>query len=104
NTGELDTNYLTGAFSTPGHVRLDRPGNEIQADHANGNWKSKQALLSGNVWLRDQNGTLTNFSSGSVSGHKPATLTCDSLQTDGVAKIYTAVGHVHFVQGTSTVT
>jgi lipopolysaccharide assembly outer membrane protein LptD (OstA) len=103
-TGEFNSNYLTGAFSTPGHVRLQRPGSEIQADRSSGNWKSHQALLSGNVWLRDQNGVLTNFSSGTVSSHQPATLTCDTLQIDGVGKIYTAVGHVHFAQGASSVT
>jgi len=103
-TGEFAYNYQSGAFSTPTHITLTRPGSEIRADRANGNTKSKQALLSGNVWLRDQNGVLTNFSSGTVSSHQPATLTCDTLQIDGVGKIYTAVGHVHFAQGASSVT
>ena len=103
-TGEFAYNYQSGAFSTPTHITLTRPGSEIRADRANGNTKTKQALLSGNVWLRDQNGVLTNFSSGTMSSRQPAVLTCDSLQIDGVGKIYTAVGHVHFVQGASSVT
>lgn len=103
-TGQFSYNYQSGAFSTPVHITLTRPGSEIRADSANGNTKSKQALLSGNVWLRDQNGVLTNFSSGTMSGHQPAILTCDSLQIDGTGKIYTAIGHVHFTQGASSVT
>jgi len=104
STGELDWNYQTGAFTTPGHVRLQRPGSEIQANRATGNTKSKQAYLTGNVWLHDQNGVLTNFGGGTAGGSKPATLTCDTLQIDGVTKIYTATGHVHFSQGGSYVT
>lgn len=102
-TGELDWNYQSGAFTTPGHVSLTRPGSQIQANRASGNTKTKQATLTGNVWLHDQNGVLTNFSGG-AGGNKPATLTCDNLQIDGVSKIYTATGHVHFTQGGSSVT
>jgi lipopolysaccharide assembly outer membrane protein LptD (OstA) len=103
STGELDWNYQSGAFTTPGHVRLTRTGSDIQADRANGNTKTKQADLSGNVSLHDRNGVLTNFGGG-VGGSKPATLTCDNLQIDGVTKIYTATGSVHFAQGGSYVT
>lgn len=103
-TGELDWNYQTGAFSTPGHVHLQRPGSDIQADRANGNTKTKQATLNGNVFLHDQNGVLTNFGGGSSSRSRPATLTCDNLQIDGVSKVYTATGHVHFTQGGSSMT
>lgn len=104
NTGEFQWNYQTGAFSTPVRITLVRPGSQISADRANGNTKTKQALLTGNVQLHDQNGVLTNFAGATVHGNKPATLTCDSLQIDGVGKIYTAVGHVHFTQGTSFAT
>jgi lipopolysaccharide assembly outer membrane protein LptD (OstA) len=102
STGELDWNYQSGAFSTPGHVHLTRTGSDIQADRANGNTKTKQAYLSGHVSLHDNNGVLTNF--GGASKSKPATLTCDNLQIDGVTKIYTATGSVHFTQGGSYVT
>jgi lipopolysaccharide assembly outer membrane protein LptD (OstA) len=104
STGELDWNYQSGAFTTPGHVVLTRPGSDIQAGRASGNTKTKQALLSGNVALHDQNGVLTNFGGGALGRARPATLTCDTLQIDGVAKIYTATGHVHFMQGGSSVT
>jgi lipopolysaccharide assembly outer membrane protein LptD (OstA) len=104
STGELDWNYQSGAFSTPGHVRLTRTGSDIQADRANGNTKTKQAYLQGNVSLNDRNGSLTGMGSGTPGGAKPAALTCDNLQIDGVTKIYTATGHVHFTQGGSFVT
>ncbi|HEX5274029.1 MAG TPA: LPS export ABC transporter periplasmic protein LptC [Candidatus Rubrimentiphilum sp.] len=104
STGELDWNYQTGSFTTPGHVRLTRTGSDIEANRANGNTKTRQAFLQGNVSLHDRNGVLTNFGGGTLGGSKPATLTCDALQIDGVTKIYTATGHVHFVQGGSYVT
>jgi lipopolysaccharide export system protein LptC len=97
NTGEVDTNWQTGAFSAPVPVLLTRPGSKIQASRATGNFKSKQAVLSGNVRVYDQSGTLTNF----ASNRKPSSLTCDSLQVDGISKIYVATGSVHFTQGSS---
>jgi len=102
--GELDFNFQTGAFSTPQQVVLTRTGSEIRANRANGNTKTKQAYLTGNVWLHDQNGVLTNYGGGALGGSKPATLTCDTLQIDGVTKINTDVGRVHFTQGGSYVT
>ncbi len=97
NTGEVDTNWQTGAFSAPVPVLLTRPGSKIQANRASGNFKSKQAVLSGNVRVYDQSGTLTNF----ASNGKPSSLTCDALQVDGISKIYVATGSVHFSQGAS---
>lgn len=102
STSEFETNYSVGTFSAPSHITLTRPGSEIQADRAEGNFKSKQATLSGGVILHDDNGLLTNFAGGATGSNKPATLTCDSLQIDGVDKIYTAIGRVHFSQGTSS--
>lgn len=102
NTGEMVFNYESGNFSSPTQLTLTRPGNEIRADRGNGNYKTKQATLIGHVWLHDQNGTLTNFAGG--ARNKPATLTCDTLQIDGIGKIYTAIGRVHFTQGASFVT
>lgn len=97
NTGEVDTNWQSGAFSAPVPVLLVRPGARIQADRATGNFKTKQAVLSGNVRVYDESGSLTNFG----GNHKPSSLTCDSLQVDGVSKIYVATGNVHFRQGAS---
>jgi lipopolysaccharide assembly outer membrane protein LptD (OstA) len=101
-TGQLDANWQTGSFSTPGHIILTRPGSEIQADRAVGNFKNHSATLTGNVVLHDNSGVLTNFT-GQTGSHQPATLTCDNLMIDGVTKTYIATGNVHFMQGGSDV-
>ena len=101
-TGELNANWESGNFTTPGRIVLKRPGSDIQADHANGNFKSHQATLTGNVVLHDNNGVLTNFA-GQQGRPQPATLTCDNLTIDGTNKTYVATGNVHFTQGGSDV-
>lgn len=101
-TGQLDANWQTGAFSTPGRIVLTRPGSDISAERAIGNWKTHSATLTGNVVLHDNNGVLTNFA-GQAGSHAPATLTCDTLTIDGVSKTYVATGNVHFIQGGSDV-
>jgi len=97
NTGQVDANWITGAFSTPVTVTMVRPGASIQADRATGNFKTHQAVLSGDVRLHDQTGSLTNF----AGNRSPSSLTCDTLQIDGTGKIYVATGRVHFTQGAS---
>lgn len=101
-TGELNANWETGNFNTPGRIVLRRPGSDIQADRAVGNFKTHDATLTGNVVLHDNNGVLTNFA-GQTGRPQPATLTCDNLVIDGKAKTYTATGNVHFTQGPSRV-
>lgn len=101
-TGQLDANWQSGTFSTPGRIELTRPGSDISADRATGNWKTHSATLTGNVVLHDNNGVLTNFA-GQSGSHAPATLTCDNLAIDGVNKTYVATGNVHFIQGGSDV-
>lgn len=101
-TGQLDANWQTGAFSTPGHIELTRPGSDISANRAVGNFKTHSATLTGNVVLHDNNGVLTNFA-GQNGSKAPATLTCDNLAIDGVSKTYVATGNVHFLQGGSDV-
>lgn len=100
-TGQLDANWQTGNFTTPGRVVLTRPGSDIQADRATGNFKQHQATLTGHIVLHDNNGVLTNFA-GQNGSHAPATLTCDNLSIDGTTKTYVATGSVHFTQGGST--
>ncbi len=97
STGQLDANWQSGNFSTPGRIVLTRPGSDIEADHATGNFKSHQATLTGSVVLHDSNGALTGFA-GQAGSHAPATLTCDNLNIDGVSKTYVATGNVHFNQ------
>ena len=101
-TGELNANWDSGNFTTPGRIVLTRPGSDIQADHATGNFKTHQATLTGNVVLHDNNGVLTNFA-GQTGRPQPATLTCDNLNIDGTSKTYVATGKVHFSQGGSEV-
>jgi lipopolysaccharide assembly outer membrane protein LptD (OstA) len=101
-TSQVDSNWQTGAFSVPNHLTLTRPGSDISADRAVGNFKTHSATLTGNVVLHDNNGVLTNFA-GQTGSHAPATLTCDNLTMDGVSKTYIATGNVHFVQGGSDV-
>ena len=101
-TGQLDANWQTGNFTTPGRVVLTRPGSDIEADHAIGNFKQHQATLNGHVVLHDNNGVLTNFA-GQPGSRAPASLTCDNLAIDGATKTYVATGNVHFTQGATEV-
>ena len=98
STGQLDTNWSSGTFNTPGHIVLTRPGSSIEADHATGNFKTHQATLTGSVVLHDNNGVLTGFA-GQGPSHVPATLTCQNLYIDGPSKTYVATGNVFFSQG-----
>lgn len=102
-TVQLDTNWQSGNFNAPQHIVLTRPGSDIQADRAVGNFKHHQATLTGHVLLHDNNGVLTNFA-GQTGSKQPATLMCDNLAIDGATKTYVATGSVHFTQGNSTVT
>jgi len=101
-TGQLDANWQSGNFNTPGRIVLTRPGSDIQADRATGNFKQHQATLTGHVVLHDNNGVLTNFA-GQTGNKAPATLTCDNLSIDGTSKTYVATGNVYFKQGASEV-
>jgi len=102
HTAQFDANWQSGNFNAPVRIVLTRPGSDIQADRANGNWKDHQATLTGHVVLHDNNGVLTNFA-GQPNAHAPAMLTCDNLAIDGKTKTYVATGNVYFTQGASTV-
>lgn len=102
STAQLDTNWQSGNFNAPEHIVLTRPGSDIQADRAVGNFKQHHATLNGHVLLHDNNGVLTNFA-GQTGSKQPATLICDNLAIDGATKTYVATGNVHFTQGASRV-
>ena len=102
-TNQLDTNWQTGTFDVPVHITLTRPGSDISADRANGNFKAHQATLTGHVVLHDTNGVLTNFAGEAGGTHAPATLTCDTLNIQGATRTYVATGNVYFKQGGSEV-
>lgn len=100
----LDVNFKTGDFSTPKQVVMTRESGDITADRASGNYKSKAATLYGHVVMHDTQGNVAGISSTRpAQSHGPSTLTADQVHIDGIGKIYTATGHVHYVQADTTV-
>lgn len=106
-TDKLDANLKTGAFTAPDHVTLTRAdGSVIQADRANGNYKLRQAALSGHVNVHDTGGTFGLKSAQPSNPNQPrgpATLTSDELRLDDAARLYDASGNVHYEQGETKV-
>ena len=106
HASSLDANFKTGDFNTPDKIVMTRTGGDVSADRANGNYKKKMLFLNGHVVMHDaQGGTggLAGEPGGQRSGG-PSTLTADRAQIDGDAKLYKAIGNVHYVQGETTVT
>jgi len=104
-TDQTSSNFNTGAFTMPHAVRFTRPGTSATADRATGNFKDGTATLMGNVVVHDNgNAPEIGKASGAYNGSGPATLTCDRLDVDSKRKLYTATGHMHFVQGTTNAT
>ena len=88
-----------GDFSMPNKVLFSRPGSEGTADHAEGNDKRGTVTLIGNVVVHDNGNAPEANTDDEYAKGGPSTLTCDRLEIDSKAKIYTAIGHVHFEQG-----
>ena len=88
-----------GDFTMPKKVAFSRPGSDGTADRAEGNDKRGTVSLIGNVVLHDNGQAPEADSNDEYAKGGPATLTCDRLDVDSKAKIYTAIGHVHFEQG-----
>jgi lipopolysaccharide assembly outer membrane protein LptD (OstA) len=102
-TSELEFNIKTNDFNAPNRITLTRPGGDVTADRAGGNF-TKTMTLYGNVVMHDQNGAFSNLGATRTRGAQgPATLTTDQLQIDTKGKLYTAIGHVHYVRGITTV-
>jgi lipopolysaccharide assembly outer membrane protein LptD (OstA) len=100
----VDVNFKTGDFSTPNKVTMNREGGDITGDRANGNYKTKSATLYGHVVMHDTQGNFGGLSSTNAASNRgPATLTADQVNIDGTARVYTATGHVHYVQADTTV-
>jgi lipopolysaccharide assembly outer membrane protein LptD (OstA) len=97
-TDETHWNFNSGDFTMPHRVRFYRPGTDAVGDKASGNSKQGTVTLVGSVVVHDS-GNATEAGDASYSGSGPATLTCDELQVDSKARLYTAIGHVHFSQG-----
>lgn len=104
HTQSLDFNERTGDFSVPSKLEMTREGGDVEADRANGNYKSEIVTLYGDVTMHDLSGNFAGMGSGSIEHPSgPATLTADQVRVDGRARVYNATGHVHYVQSSTTV-
>jgi lipopolysaccharide assembly outer membrane protein LptD (OstA) len=101
---QVDFDFKTGDFSTPQKLTMTRGGGDITADRGSGNFKNKTATLYGNVVLHDTAGNFAGLSSTKPAQNRgPSTLTADQVHIDGIGKVYTATGNVHYVQADTTV-
>jgi lipopolysaccharide export system protein LptA len=104
HANSIDANFKSGDFSTPAKVVMTRVGGDVTADRANGNYKKQMLFLNGHVVMHDTQGNYGGLASGAQSQpSSPSTLTADKAQLDGAAKIYKAMGNVHYVQADTVV-
>jgi lipopolysaccharide assembly outer membrane protein LptD (OstA) len=104
HASSLDANFKSGAFSTPDKVVMTRSGGDVSADRANGNYKKQMLYLNGHVVMHDLQGNVQSLAGGArPRAPSPSTLTADKAQIDGAAKIYKALGNVHYVQADTVV-
>jgi lipopolysaccharide assembly outer membrane protein LptD (OstA) len=96
-TDHLDFNLNSGDFTIPGHFVATREGTDITADSATGNSKRKLLHAVGHVIVH-QNAPLPQRGRATDLTQRPSTLTCDRLDADGVRKLFTADGNMHFTQ------
>lgn len=100
----VDLNFHSGDFSTPSHITATQGSGDISADRASGNFKTKAMTMYGHVIVHDTEGNFAGLSSTKPAKSKgPSTLTADQVHIDGVGKVYTATGNVHYVQADTTV-
>lgn len=104
HASSLDANFKNGDFSTPNKIVMTRSGGDVTADRANGNYKKQVLYLNGNVVMHDTQGSAQTFAGGAAPrAPSPSTLTADKAQIDGAAKVYRAIGNVHYVQADTVV-
>jgi lipopolysaccharide assembly outer membrane protein LptD (OstA) len=105
HASSIDANFKNGDFSTPAKIVMTRVGGDVSADRANGNYKRQVLYLNGHVVMHDSQGTgASSLGGGAPSGpSSPSTLTADQAQIDGAAKVYKAIGNVHYVQADTVV-
>lgn len=104
HASSLDANFKSGDFSTPNKVVMNREGGDVSADRANGNYKKQVLYLKGHVVMHDTQGNVQSMAGGGPAGEpSPSTLTADQAQIDGAAKVYKAIGNVHYVQADTVV-
>jgi len=97
-TKTIDTNLNTGDFTVPSHFDAVRTGTEISADRATGNSKTKQVHATGHVVVHRTNPVEGRGDTAAKYTQEPSTLTCDTLDVDGIKKFYVATGNVRFTQ------
>lgn len=102
-TTDVLTNVVTGDFTLPQHVSLQRAdGSTVDADRASGNFHRKTIDLNGHVVLHDNGGALgKRVGVSSSKKPQPATMDCNRLQIDEVGNVYVATGDVKYTQGKS---
>jgi lipopolysaccharide assembly outer membrane protein LptD (OstA) len=104
HASSVDANFKTGDFSTNQKVVMTRAGGDVTADRANGNYKKQIVYLNGHVVMHDTSGNYGGLSSGAEARSSgPSTLTADRAEIDGQAKMYKAIGNVHYVESDTTV-
>ena len=94
----LDWNMNTGDYKIPDRFTAVRQGTELTADTATGNSKKKLLHATGHVIVHQRSTANSGGDVGKLTSQVPSTLTCDKLDVDGVTKLYTATGNVHFSQ------
>ena len=97
-TTRISFNFQTGNFTLPARFTASSKGTDLSADQATGNSKQKLIHAVGNVIVHQtQSSTGHGARAGEVT-QRASKLTCDKLDVDGVRKLYTATGNMHFTQ------
>jgi lipopolysaccharide export system protein LptA len=96
-TKHISFNYDNGNFTLPGPFTASSKDTDITADQATGNSKQKLLHAHGHVVVHKK-AEQRPGGNGSTVTQKPSTLTCDSLDADGISKVYTCNGNMHFMQ------
>jgi lipopolysaccharide assembly outer membrane protein LptD (OstA) len=104
HASSVDANFKNGDFSTNQKVLMTRAGGDVTADKANGNYKKQIVYLVGHVVMHDTSGNYGGLASGAqAKSSGPSTLTADRAEIDGAAKVYKAIGNVHYVESDTVV-
>jgi hypothetical protein len=100
NFAEGEGNLKTGDFVMPSTVTGHSTDGTFRGDRAFGNSKRDEITLVGHVMVHKLGGV----SKDGKKPSEPVTLTCDKLEIQSKAKLYTATGNVKVVQGDKTLT
>lgn len=99
----VDANIKSGNFTTNQKVLMTRAGGDVTADKANGNYKKSVVYLVGHVVMHDTSGNYGGLGGSGAKANGPSTLTADRAEIDGQAKLYKAIGNVHYVESDTDV-